>query len=560
MKQLLTRTWMVLLATILAVPLAAQTVTVNVTQAGGLWDALEAQGVSDTEFGTIRNLTVTGVLGDADFLLIKNQMSKLESIDISGINVTEIPAKTFAGKENLKTVRLPENICYIKDEAFNSCGRLEAVTFGNRTEEAGRVVFPAALRYVGYNSFSRCTSLTHLDFTACSVLEQLGSSAFSNMCNLEEVLLPSQGNIRLEWGCFSVDQIWDEAAQEWVYKGLESLLLPKAVTSLSGYALPRTLKALYVESATPPDGDEYTFVPFLESDAGPLKVYVPKGSKRNYAIANGWANVYSCMQELGFQVNIAGEGSVVWDDRAYADGDICMKTPGAALTLKAVPQAGYEVESVKLDGTALSVAADGTFTIPATTDIGVLDVVFRIKQLNVDITLTGNGSYTVQGQTYTAGTTLQVEGGTVLNFVLQPASGSFVRQVVMGGDDVPLKNGGTVFSTAALNESMTIAVTFSDDASGVATISFQQEGFGTVGFGGLTFEDGSTLTLVKGKSVTLSLANYGDSNLQSLSVGGADVTSGISGNTYTLSNVTANTIVKTVFYSPNQITDRKSVV
>ena len=71
-RQLFTRAWMLLLAAILAIPLAAQTIAVDVTQEGGLWDALEAQGV--TNFAGIKSLKVTGVMGSSDFLLIKNQM------------------------------------------------------------------------------------------------------------------------------------------------------------------------------------------------------------------------------------------------------------------------------------------------------------------------------------------------------------------------------------------------------------------------------------------------------------------------------------------------------
>ena len=67
-RQLFSRVRMLLLVAVLAIPLSAQDVTVNVTQEGGLWDALEAQGVTD--FTTIKNLTVTGTMGEVDFKLI----------------------------------------------------------------------------------------------------------------------------------------------------------------------------------------------------------------------------------------------------------------------------------------------------------------------------------------------------------------------------------------------------------------------------------------------------------------------------------------------------------
>ena len=380
-RQLFEKAWMMLLAAILAIPLAAQTVTVQVDQAGGLWDALEAQGV--TNFAGIKSLKVTGKMGTNDFLLIKNQMTNLESVDIAGTNVTEIPSNAFYEKEKLKTVRLPEDITKINDQAFCRCQNLEAITFGDQAIESGIISFPASLRYVGWEVFNYCSKFTHLDFTACTSWEGMSSSSFANLHNLTEVLFPDKGNFRLEWNCFNVDNIWDDATQQWVYKGLEKLTLTKAVTYLSGYSLPRTLKTLFVESANPPECDEKTFSQFLEGDNISLKVYVPKGSKRNYAIANGWSRIYQYIQEIGIQVAINGYGSVQYGKRIYTDGDVFFMQDNA-VTLKAVPEMGCELISVELDGNVLTVNADGSFKIPAGTSIGTLNLTFTANPIVID--------------------------------------------------------------------------------------------------------------------------------------------------------------------------------
>ena len=197
-RRLLTTVWLMLLTSVFAITAMAQTVTVQQNTAGGLWDALEAKGITD--FTTVKNLTVTGALGNSDFLLIKNQMTNLETVDISGTNIKEVPDQALSDKEKLKTVRLPEGINRIGSSAFNNCQQLTAVTFGSQTSVEGKIVFPSTLRNVEYNAFYNCQLLTHLDFSACTVLEYIGSSAFENSFNLKEVLFPSQGNIRLDWG------------------------------------------------------------------------------------------------------------------------------------------------------------------------------------------------------------------------------------------------------------------------------------------------------------------------------------------------------------------------
>ena len=92
-KRLLSTAWLMILSAVYVITAMAQTVTVQVTSSGGLWDALEAQGITD--FTTVKNLTVTGTMGDADFLLIKNQMTSLVDIDLSDTNVKDLPDNLF---------------------------------------------------------------------------------------------------------------------------------------------------------------------------------------------------------------------------------------------------------------------------------------------------------------------------------------------------------------------------------------------------------------------------------------------------------------------------------
>ena len=380
-KRLLTTSWLMLLASVFAITTMAQSVTVQVSSDVDLYDALEAQSIDD--FSTVKDLTVTGTLGDADFNLIRNQLTNLENVDISGTDIQEIPSQAFYNKGNLKTVRLPEGIYSIKNNAFNTCQQLESVTFGSQTATPGKIVFPSSLRYLEYNVFYYCTSLTHLDFSACTVLEYIGSSAFSNAYNITEVLLPSQGYLRLEGGCFEAGQIYDEASNQYIYKGLETLTLTKAVTYLSGNCLPQqTLKTLYVESSTPPSCDDYTFDSFSGSD---FTVYIPKGSKKKYRTANGWSNIsQSSLLESGFQVTISGYGSLQKGSTTYVNGDAFFATQGGATTLKLVPDKDNEWTAVKLDDTAINVDNDGTFTIPEGTTTGTLDISFTSNLPTID--------------------------------------------------------------------------------------------------------------------------------------------------------------------------------
>ena len=385
-KRLFSTAWLMILSAVCVITAVAQTVTVQVTSSGGLWEALEAQGISDSEFPSVKDLTVTGTLGNADFLLMKNLMTSLESVDISGTDITEIPSSAFSSCENLKKVRLPESIIYLRNNAFYYCRNLVSVTFGDQTAVSGKIVFPSSLRYVEYSVFYNDQSLTHLDFTACTKLEYLSSDAFRNLYNLKEVLFPVQGNIRLDWSCFDTDSYWDETTQQFVYKGLENMTLTKAITSLEGNCFPRSLKNLYVETSTPPNCSSSAFNNFTDSNIPLPTVYIPKGSKRIYAFADGWSSLYQGqkLQETGFQLTISGYGSVQKGSQTYTNGDVLLVTSASATALRAVPVSGNEVVSVKLDGAAVSVAGNGAFTIPSGTTTGMLELAFTSNPVAID--------------------------------------------------------------------------------------------------------------------------------------------------------------------------------
>jgi hypothetical protein len=58
--------------------------TINVTTAGTLWTML-----TNTEFNSVTNLTITGNINEQDFSTITFRMSMLNILDISSVNILE---------------------------------------------------------------------------------------------------------------------------------------------------------------------------------------------------------------------------------------------------------------------------------------------------------------------------------------------------------------------------------------------------------------------------------------------------------------------------------------
>lgn len=183
---------LIFIFTLLASLLTAQvSKTVNVANAGTLTTLL-----TSTEKMTVTNLTLTGNLDSRDFKTLRDEISLLESLDLSEVSIkayngyagttynittfpnNEIPAYSFykwengIGKISLKSVILPNSITSISYGAFQSCNGLTSIIIPNSVtsiksfafmscSELNSVVLGSSLVTVGGTRvFDYCGKLT----------------------------------------------------------------------------------------------------------------------------------------------------------------------------------------------------------------------------------------------------------------------------------------------------------------------------------------------------------------------------------------------------------------
>lgn len=142
--------------------------------------------------GKVTTLKITGPLGEEDFKTMKEQMSTLQVLDMSGVtalpitkvwneNVEEelqsIPNEVFQNKLTLQEVVFPAVLQCINDQAFMGCSNLTEADFSQATQ----------LKQIKYRAFQECSGLKELDLSACATLEEILNQAFYQCNNLQTV-------------------------------------------------------------------------------------------------------------------------------------------------------------------------------------------------------------------------------------------------------------------------------------------------------------------------------------------------------------------------------------
>ena len=537
-------------------------------EGGALYDLIRGMGGNPRD---VTHLTVNGKLDAADWNIIKNVMTSLEEADLSGTNITEVPEGAFPNRNTIKKVILPTTVKTIRTNAFfqssietiegcdnvtqieggwgafEGCAHLKSLPFGDKIEYlhswhalAGcislpeTVVMPASLRQLGANALGG-SSVRTLDLSQCSNLESLAHSCTGEITSL---MLPEKGSFLL-------------GGESLRGAKFTELVLPASVNRIDNNVMPSTLKRLFVQSAMPIDADPNAF---SDVDVETCKLYVPYGSARDYQVAAGWA-IFMNIQEYGFPLTIHGSGSVKCGDQTASNGKTIFPVPGQETSLQFMPATGYELSSVKLNGSVLTVGSDGTYTIDAAMLTGNIEVTYVPKGIEFALVIEGNGTVTIEDQTYRAGTRLNINGGKALQLAIAAADGNFVKQILLNEEEMLLLNGGTSFTTPVLSDNVQIKVVFANnsEAASMANITLAQTGYGTVSYRGVTLQPGDRVTINKGQNATLDFSYESDSHIESVLVNEEDITTQITGTSFTLENVSEDIALNVNFLSTTRL-------
>lgn len=225
----------------------------------------------------INALKVTGTLNETDFKYIRENLTALEVLDLSGTSMTVFPNRGLAfyngDNTTLKEVILPEGLTSIEEAAFANCTALEKLNVPSTVNTLGRWI----LENTKVTSFTIPQGVTEIPascfygsaITTINIptsVKTIGNWAFQN-AKLTEVVIPSSVTSIGKWafGCDNDNPTLQSVIIEaniteipvccfYLQTKLTSLSLPEGITAIgddafcgckiSSLTLPSSLKTI----------------------------------------------------------------------------------------------------------------------------------------------------------------------------------------------------------------------------------------------------------------------------------------------------------------------------
>lgn len=514
-------------------------VMVNVPVAGTLWESLSNAGLSDLQISQILKLKVSGMLNKDDFTFIRSLMPKLRYLDISAVKLTELPENAFNQHKNLRTCILPEALKQINHNAFSACEKLWKVCFGNDDENyEGGITFPMSIVRVGDGSFEYCRALTGvLDFRACTSLEYV--SGYNGCDRLTSIVFPEEGNITLGW--------------YGLHGGFQEINLSASVSRIDGCNFSSNLRVLNVQTTKVISCQNEAFDDAVNNID--LVVNIPIGTRKAFALAEGWSKVYMKMQEYGYQVKFDGQkGKVSYDTKQLVNDEIIFHNE-AAVTLNVEPVYGYQLSGATLDNEPIEVS-ENSVVLPAGVKGGTIRLSFVPVKYDLTVNITGNGSVIYNDAPLTSPAVVPVEYSTQATFAIQPEEGYVVKSIKYNGEESVIQNGGLSYTTPVCAGEATMDVEFVGTGELQNTVSFtvKSDDNGIVSYNGVVlYAPEATIRLDKGGYATFSIRAKNGYYINDIIYNGTSVKSELQNGELTLTGIDADAVLEVICSSASDV-------
>ena len=284
-------------------------------------------------------------------------------------------------------------------------------------------------------------------------------------------------------------------------------------------------------------------------------------SNNQYTLSNIAANITLSVKfeaipatTYSLSISASGNGSATYDGTTIRGTTRSFTlNESSSATVSFAPDSGHRIASVMVNNTDVtSSIANNQYTISNITANTTLNVAFEAipaTTYSLDITASGNGSATYDGTTV-RGTTrsFTLNEGSSATVSFAPDSGHRIASVMVNNTDVTSSVSNNQYTISNIKANTTLSVTFEAIPATTYSLSITASGNGSATYDGTTVKNETrAFTVEEGTSATVSFSPDNGNSVSRVKLNGADVTGQVSGNRYTISNITANTTMEVVF-------------
>ena len=463
---------------------------------------------------------------------------------------------SFAECEELTSIKIPDNVVAMGDYAFYGCNSLSSVMLSSK------------LSKIGNSTFSNCESLDNVIIPGS--VSSIGSQAFTGCKSLTSLII-KEGVSAIEDNAFSYCE------------NLSTLSIPNSVTSIGRSAFIRcdNLTSISLSNSIS------TIADFTFSGCGSLKsIAIPNGVKTigNSAFENCSGMSYVSMPNsvvsigshafgnCGSLSSIIIPNSVLSIGQSAFDGSnkiesITIPVSVTSIGVRAFASNGLKSVKVEWDSpisipSVFTNSKNATLYVPKGSKSAYQSAVYwkefkeiveyedeSVKSYELSITSSGSGSVTYSSSTISGATkSFIIEEGTSVTLTITPNSGYRIGSLIVNNVNVTSSIRNNQYNISNINQNTTVRVAFEAIPPTTYNLSITSSGRGYVTYSGYNINGTtSTYSVEEGISPVLTFTQNSGYRLASVKVNGVDVTSSISNNQYTISNINKNTTVEAVF-------------
>ena len=284
--------------------------------------------------------------------------------------------------------------------------------------------------------------------------------------------------------------------------------------------------------------------------------YSTSGIKEDRKIEVYFEKIPEEQQTYSLTIIGIGYGQIIYNGDGVGSGGgnkSFVVKEGTDATISIIPDDGYQIKNVKINGSDVtSKVSNNSYTISCISANTTLEVEFEaisVPTYTLSVKASGNGSATYDGTTSKNNTkSFTLNEGTSATITFSPDNGYRIKSVKVNSMDVTSSVANNSYTISSISANTTVEVEFEAIPIPTYTLSVKATGNGSATYNGTTAKNiTQSFTLNEGTSVVVTFTPDNGYRIKSVKVNSADVTSSVSNNSYTVSNIKANTTLEVEF-------------